>query len=324
MNKAELGDLARRFGVDVESFRLLKQDSRHRVYEYELNGRKLILKTTHGPRSHINLIRGELDWINYLYDNGVRVPKAVCSANGRLVEAIEINSLYLLAYSLERLESCDPWDGWNSDLIQKLGQVMGQMHALTRNYKPSEESIKRPEWFEKDWLKEPDKVLHPSHGIIIGKCHELREKLSLLSFDRDSYGLIHDDLHTGNLIVSSGEFAVIDFDCCHYTWLVSDMASALLFAIWKTPESNMEYIKQFAIHFMKNLLTGYNTRNHIDSYWVEQIPLFLKLREMSHYVSSGYENQDVKDINPDQRLFFYWKYNIENDVPYVEADFSRI
>lgn len=325
MKNIVLSELVKRFGTDIKELKLIHQNSRHCVYEYEIKNRKFILKTARGSGADVNLIKGELDWVNYLYDKGVNVSRAIPSTNSELVESVEVDGSHFSAYSFEKLEIENSADNnKDSDIAQKLGQIMGQMHVLAKDYKPKDVSSKRPEWYNKDWLKEPDKALHPSHNIVIEKCHDLRKKLSLFDSDKDSYGLIHDDLHMGNVIIFNGKITVIDFECCHYTWFVSDIASALYFHLWKNPNSDIVFLKQSATNFMKNLLIGYSRENHVDRYWLEQMPLFLKLREMSIYVSSGNESQDVEDIGPDQKLFFYRKHNIENDVPYIDIDFSKI
>ena len=323
MDKEVLQELARRFGTDIGRLRLLHQNSRNTIYGYELSGGKFVLKVTHRCGSDIDSVKGKLDWINYLYDNGVRVPRIVPSRNDEWLEVTGGHTSCFLAFSYEKVESYPSGTSdRNADLIQKLGRLMGRMHMLTKDYTPPNRSLKRPERYETVWLSDPDTALHPSQSVVIKKCHELQEKLSKFNADRHSYGLIHDDLHMGNLIISNGEITAIDFECCHYTWLVSDIASSLLFAIWKEPDKELEPLRQFAVHFMKNLMEGYNRENHIDAYWIEQMPLFLKLREMSLYVS-WYSDWDVNDVSPGQRIFFYRKCNVENDIPYIDIDFAR-
>jgi len=320
IDKKALAELSLNFGLGTNELRLMQQNDRNSVYDYKLNNKEFILKIIRASQSDINLVLGELDWIDYLYNNGIRVVRAIPSRRDKLIESIELDGSFFLGFSYEKIGISESMMEY--EFAQKLGQVMGRMHKVTKNYEPSDKSFRRPEWFHADWLSCPDKVIHPSQSIIIEKCHELRERLQALDFDRDSYGLIHDDLHTGNLIISNGEITVIDFECCHYKWFIGDIASALLFDIWKEPNKDMELMKQSAINFMENLMIGYNRENKIDACWSKYIPVFLELREMSLYVS-WYSKWDLGKINKDQTFFLYTKYNIENDVPYIDIDFSE-
>ncbi len=73
---------------------------------------------------------------------------------------------------------------------------------------------------------------------------------------------------------------------------------------------------------MKNFWKGYNKENNIDSYWLKQIPDLLKLREMILYVVLN-KKLDLENINENQKnRLNRMRYNIENDIPYVDIDFT--
>jgi hypothetical protein len=52
------------------------------IYEFERDGRAYILRLGHSRRRTPDLIRGEVDWINFLAAGGAGVAAAVDSANG--------------------------------------------------------------------------------------------------------------------------------------------------------------------------------------------------------------------------------------------------
>ena len=193
---------------------------------------------------------------------------------------------------------------------------MGRLHALSRDYLPRPGAPCRPEWHEKEWLARPEAALHPSQDAIIERCHQLREALGRLPRDDASYGLIHDDLHRGNLAIRDGRITVLDFECCHTTWLVSDTASALLFAIWKVPATDPDDAAQFARLFLRHLMVGYRREHHLDGGWLAHLPLFLRLRDVSLYVS-WYAGRDLSQDRGEDALFSLRRHNIEHDVPYV-------
>lgn len=59
------------------------------IYKFRRPDGPFILRIGHSERRSPNLIRGEVDWINYLAAGGASVAKAILSANGNLVEAVE-------------------------------------------------------------------------------------------------------------------------------------------------------------------------------------------------------------------------------------------
>ena len=65
------------------------------MYEYPIGGspitadRPIILKLTHSSHRQVPLILGEIDFTNYLADNGVNVSRAIPSLDGNLVETLE-------------------------------------------------------------------------------------------------------------------------------------------------------------------------------------------------------------------------------------------
>ena len=58
------------------------------IYEFNRKGSSFILRIGHNLRRSENLIRGEVDWINYLAAGGAGVARAIESLNGKLVEEL--------------------------------------------------------------------------------------------------------------------------------------------------------------------------------------------------------------------------------------------
>lgn len=81
---------------------------------------------------------------------------------------------------------------------------------------------------------------------------------------------------------------------------------------------------EFSVEFMKNYLRGYITENPVNTYWIKQIPYFLKLLEIGVY-HQIYKNYDANNDDPWCRKFMAnRKYRIENDIPYISLDFEDL
>ena len=190
------------------------------------------------------------------------------------------------------------------------------MHALTKDYAPR---WKRPEWgasSELSW----DKWLPESEPIVREKFYQLKTYLSTLPKDRESYGLIHQDVYKGNFFVDeAGNITVFDFDDCIYGWFIYDIA-IILFRVTRDG-ATPEFVREFMTHFLR----GYRRRNRLDAVWLEELPHFLKLREIDYYAMM-HQHYDVDNLE-DPLLARYMenrRRKIENDVPYLDFDFTSL
>ena len=103
--------------------------------------------------------------------------------------------------------------------------------------------------------------------------------------------LTHMDLHFGNFFVGihSQRVTLFDFDDCAYGWYIMDIAMLLfdVLVVYDQPDH-----QQFGQRFLTNVLRGYIPSMPDSAFWVEQLPLFLKLLEISLFITL-YRGDDV-------------------------------
>ena len=162
------------------------------LYQFERNKQSFILRLTHPKYVDFKLIRGEADWVNYLADNGLTVPRVIPSEDGLLVEFMKMGDAAYAAVCFEKAKGreirFDDEGEWNAQLFQRYGETIGRMHALTKEYKPKDESLVRIKWHEQDWIAGIDRYLPASESVVREKYDELLEALHALPKNRDSYG----------------------------------------------------------------------------------------------------------------------------------------
>ncbi|SRR6266540_4381545 len=158
------------------------------VYAFEHEGRSLILRLTHSSHRHIDLVKGEVDWMRYLSENGVNVCMPVPSVHNQLVELVPAHGTYFIATVFERAKGKRATAGdpqvWNANLFTKWGQTIGQMDAVRKHYQIPDPAMKRPKWHEeelllnaRDYLPSSEKaVLNLVDRVWIGYrgCREMR------------------------------------------------------------------------------------------------------------------------------------------------------
>lgn len=290
------------------------------VYEYTCHGEPFILRFTHSSHRRMELVKGEIDFLNYLADNNAPVSRAVPSENGTLVEAITLKDSYYSVVAFEKAKGIPAVkmniDEQSNSFFQEMGQAIGKLHALTKEYIPPH-NCKRLEWHEDDFYYSEKYV--PSQSIIVKKSKTLIEYLLTLPKDRNSYGLIHEDVNLSNIYIHNGKITLFDFDDSEYSWFVHDIAVALFFMIMDTGVQEKE---SFAHAFLRNFMKGYRKENTLTPFWLKHIPVFLTLHVILCYNIINYDC-DLNNLDPwCQRFMHKRKHALENDIPFVDIDVS--
>jgi len=291
------------------------------IFEFERDEGPGILRISHSIRRSMELIRGELDWVNYLFNGGASVACPIPSKSGEWVEIIEDGAGgSFLAAAFERAEGeSHRGKGWSPELLFNYGRLIGQLHRMSRDYKPQQVSWKRPQWDDPVML-EIDQYLPEEDQQVMRIYVELRDYLRDLPRDIASYGLIHQDAHQGNFFVTeSGKITLFDFDDCVYSWFVNDIALVLFYAAM-----GQEDQAAFVTEFLTGFLPGYFREHQLDPIWFKEIPNFLKLREIDLYAVI-HRSFDVENLD-DPWCIRYMdgrKKRIEGNIPYLDFDFDQ-
>ncbi|UCD17904.1 MAG: phosphotransferase [Candidatus Zixiibacteriota bacterium] len=297
------------------------------VYEYDDDDRNFILKISDSIHRSADLIKGEMEWVDYLADNGVPVCRALPSRNGKLVETVPVAGIrtppdfYFSLVAIEKARGTGiRASDWNDRLIAQWGQITGRIHALAKKYHPPDSSHRRFDWRDDGFMlwRQCNPATH-SQPVVVEKCRNIIERLHNLPINEGSYGLIHADLHHWNFLVHNGSITIFDTDDCRYDWFAHDIAIPLAYSLF-VPGLATDRIS-FAVYFLSHFLSGYRRENTIDPFWIEQVPVFMKLRELDLYMILL--NEDPAGYDGWCRNFMKnRRWLIENDMPLVDIDFS--
>ncbi|MCZ8516968.1 phosphotransferase [Paenibacillus filicis] len=307
-----------RYKVDKRTVRNLNGNESF-VYGYEFQDNEYVLKISHCTRRSAEQIKGELDWLHFLAEQGVAVSRAIPSKNGHYVETISTEDSCFTAAAYERAKGNivdrAPYD---PELLRKWGQAMGRMHALAKIYEPADPVHRRLEWYENQFMN-AEKWLPAAEMSVKKKFDELYNRLIVLPKGKNDYGLIHSDLHHRNFLVDNGEITVIDFDDLEYHWFINDIAKALYneaFTFSVIPRERNTFARFFLDHFM----IGYLRENELDPAWLQHFQDFLKLRHIFVYIRQ-FQRLDMARLDKagKTRLTEY-RASIEHDGPLLDLD----
>ena len=268
------------------------------------------------------LIRGEVDWINYLAAGGAGVARAVVSQRGELVESIADGQggAFLATAFVKARGETPRGEIWAPPFYERYGEALGRIHALSRDYEPAEPRLRRPDWDDPAML-EVESLLPPSQTVVVDRYRDLMARLRSLPRGPESYGLIHQDFHAGNFFVDEdGRITLFDFDDCVYGWYAYDVALVLFYAaLWA--QDPQAFTREFMTHFLR----GYQREYPFDPTWLQEIPHFLKLREIDLFAVI-HRSFDVDNLEHPFEIHYMRgrQERIERGLPTIEFDFESL
>jgi len=325
MNETILNHAVQCYGLKTAQLEPLPGGHFNHVYGFTREGIDYVLRIT-PPNDEIDLHATEaiLDWMSFLSTHAASITRPLLSRNGRLIELIEQDDGFYIVVAFERAEGALAeqlaLDQWSDGLFQNIGRAVGKMHALAGEYVPSAGLVRRPDWDKGGNLF--NEKANPSQALIEEKKERLREHIQTLPKDKDSHGLIHTDLHFGNIYINTNKntITIFDFDDCCYGWFVMDITVSLFDILVLYPGADKD---AFAVRFLGNYLEGYRAEKSLSTFWVKQLPHFLKLLELGiyttvypYYAADDYGAWGAKFM-ADNR-----KERVENDIPYVNMDWD--
>jgi Ser/Thr protein kinase RdoA (MazF antagonist) len=308
---------ARRFDVPPSTLQLLGGMDGV-VYSYARDGAEYVLKFAPIQAEHIPTVLAKLDFVNYLSANGVFVSRPVPSARGELVETLDdTGQLWAITSSeLAPGRHASHTEEFGDELFQKWGQTIGQMHRLTKRY---DEVRRWPDGLIEDWKGEMQFFTQwCDDDAVREKWLALGALMGLWAPDQDCFGLIHNDLHMLNFMVSriDGELrlTVFDFDVCDYQWFMTDIGIAVFHSVWGR-WSDTAYTRAFVPHFLEQFMRGYARENTLDEIWLQRLPYFLKYRQI--LLHTVFSHEWAKPAPDQARQLSDWRQSIIDETPAV-------
>ena len=268
-------------------------DSTNKIYSFEKNGKDYILRFSERPKEQITETQAEMDWLYYLAENGVNVSLPLATKNKELVTSMESEDKVYIISSFEVLAG-KFWDKndptlWNAEIFYQWGEVMGDIHKLTKSYKPKNEKTVRAA-FTGNFALDMDNI--KNNPTVYKITTDLITEIMSLPKDADSYGLIHNDLHPWNFLIEGTKINVFDFDDSLYGWFAMDIGIALYHGLWWGRRNDAGH--DFGDEIIKNFLDGYLSVNQLSDFWIKKIPLFIKYRQLCKF-SWFYDHSNIDD-----------------------------
>ena len=136
-----------------------------------------------------------MDWLYYLKRQNLSVSLPLKTLQGKFATCVENEGETYILSAFEKADGQN-WDKkdpqrWNAAVFNHWGRFMGDMHCKTKSYTPANNIDIRHSFTGREALGDSIRKCPPVNKI----AEDLIAQMLSLPKTKDSYGLIHYDLH---------------------------------------------------------------------------------------------------------------------------------
>ncbi|MDW0116011.1 phosphotransferase [Sporosarcina thermotolerans] len=255
----------------------------------------------------------EVTYTNFLNREGLAVSPTVSSLNRNVVEKITLGDKEVLTVlykaapgvHLERSQ-------WNANVLKELGRQIGRLHRFSRKF----EEI-HPVKYINDWHDNEEyaflKYIPEEETAIRKIAQDVLLTVKGLPKNTSNYGLLHGDLWLENILVDDeSNLAMVDFQDCEKNFYIFDLAVPIYSAIEYSFVGGGNIV-DYGREITKAIIDGYLEENDLPPEMLEQLPLFIKLKEVFEYsLMHMYWNKE-KITEEQIRIMNHYRMRIERN-----------
>lgn len=289
------------------------------IYVFKKDEIEYILRLVHSDHRIYDHVLAEIEFIDYLSNNGACVSTVYKSINQNIVERITVdeNSYFTVTAFVRGLGDRIGEQAKDANFWKNLGEQIGLLHRLTKDFNPKH---KRTIWYNETLYQLAPKILIDEEEPINEKLRYKIEYIKNLESNIDNFGLIHTDLHFGNMVIDSNDkLTFFDFDDSAYKHFLSDIAIVLFYQFAYSNPSN-EIKTEKSIWILNNFMKGYSKNNDLPKKEFIYLNDFLKLRELTLYTVIVAAGEEVKTSEWGSKFLNIYRDKILNDTPFLNLE----
>jgi len=170
-------------------------------------------------------VSSEIAWLDDLNEKvNFPLPKGVLDRKGSKIVTLDQEEDFRVYASLIRwVEGMHGSGEYSEDRVYKEGVLLAHLHQASQQFEiPS--NFTRPVWGEQRFRQAMERLAQHYDNFLTetefslyqSAAEKILSRMIGLRKDGESYGLIHGDLHQGNIIFDHGEPRPIDFGRCGF------------------------------------------------------------------------------------------------------------
>lgn len=225
-----------RYGLPAARLTLLQYED-NAVYRVDTaGGERFVLRIGAAEGHGAARQRSELAWLSALArDSDLLIPRPLPATDGALLATVGVEGVPKPRHcALFRwLPGRPPGPEVDAATAAAIGALAAGLHAHADRFVPPPD-FARPTWdldglfpLAADPARLASRLSQHAQRILAATVARLRRQLAALRPGPADWGLIHADLHRGNLLVRQGRAGAIDFDDCGWGYRLFDLATVL-------------------------------------------------------------------------------------------------
>lgn len=266
------------------------------TFKIETNSESYLLRI-HSDRLNKEEIHSEIIFLNEIRSvHGLIVPVGVASRNEGYVLECETEEGYQKPYVtlMKWVEGEKLMEKLSDTRVYNKGVLMGRLHKASTNFKEPANFV-RPHWgidsFRQDVCKleryYPRFLSRKAWGQYQSAIAKINHQLETMPRSDLTYGVIHADLHSGNVVFNNDYPYPIDFGRSGYGYFLYDIAGALL-------ELPPKHRKLF--------IQGYESIMSMDEHYVRKLECFFIMFMIENYCHHSSNPKEIPNLINEQKI----------------------
>ena len=298
---------------------------RNIIYKAVCNDNRFVIRLTDQQVRTKEQIECELQFQEYLFENGADVTKPLITTdNKRIIECV-IGTKRYYASAFTFAEGLNWWERVDEspEILCQIGKALGKVHKLSKNYKAV--TYKRRKWYEQQELTEAPELFEEYSKELYASFMNSVNQMKALEDDQNRYGLTHGDYLMSNYLIDNEKVTIIDFDESEYSWFAMDLAICIrCYLVGDEPEKVNEKV-ELAERIHYNLLLGYQSENIITSDMIYDLNKYIRIRD---YIEIAQLLRIIKQggtlCDVEKKLLKIDLDRVIHNKPFIEFNLSRI
>lgn len=282
------------------------------TYKIETSSKESFLLRIHSDRLGKEEILSELTLLQALNkSDDLTVPEGLISCDSSYVLEIDTEDGYRgpCVTMMRWVEGAHANGELADSRVYNMGVLMGRLHEVTTSFVPPTGFV-RPIWGAESFQREMTKLEHHYECFLSDKgwrtyqaaAEKILSELAVIPLNNTNYGLIHADLHTGNIVFKEDQPYPIDFGRCGYGYYLYDIAGTLLEL---TPKHRRMFIQ------------GYESVRKLEANYVRDLECFFIMFMIENYCHHASDPRETTSLIDEQKYAQAYIRNFLNNTPFL-------
>ena len=282
------------------------------TYKIGTSSKECFLLRIHSDKVSKEEIHSELALLQALNkSDDLTVPEGQVSRDGSYVLEIDSEEGYQPScVTMMRWIEGDHANGnFTDSRVYNMGVLMGRLHKVAANVIPAHDFV-RPIWGAQSFKLEMTKLERHYTCFLSDKAwksyqaaaEKIISRLAVIPQNDDNYGLIHADLHTGNIVFIDEQPYPIDFGRSGYGYYLYDIAGTLL-----ELEPNHRWL----------FIHGYESVRKLETNFVKDLECFFIMFMIENYCHHSSDPRETTGLIDEQKYAQAYIRNFLNNTPFL-------